>query len=64
MPDKFRNAHKEIQWNKITGTRDKLIHHYFGVDLDLIWEIVKREIPELKKKAQKIFEESGSESNK
>lgn len=58
LPDKFKNKHKEIPWNKITGTRDKLIHHYFGVDLDLTWKIVKEEVPDLKKKIQGILKES------
>ncbi len=51
----FRIKHKEVPWSKITGTRDKLIHHYFGVDLDLTWEIVKKDLPVLKKKIESIL---------
>lgn len=52
----FREKHPSVQWNKITGTRDKLIHQYFGVDLHLLWDIVKEELPVLKKQVQKILE--------
>ncbi len=55
LSGEFRAKHKEVPWNKITGTRDKLIHHYFGVDLDLTWEIVKKELPDLKKKIGSIL---------
>lgn len=54
LSGEFRREHKEVPWSKITGTRDKLIHHYFGVDLDLTWKIVKKEIPDLKKKLESI----------
>ena len=43
-----RSAHPEIPWRKITGTRDRLIHGYFRVDLDVVWEIVEKELPALK----------------
>ena len=49
-----KEKYKEIEWNKIIGTRDKMIHHYFGVDLDIIWNIVKINIPNLKIKISKI----------
>ena len=53
----FKDKHREIEWIKITGTRDKMIHHYFGVNLDIIWEIIKKDLPELKEKISKIRQE-------
>ena len=53
----FKENHLGISWNKIIGTRDILIHRYFGIDLDMLWEIIKKDLPELKKKVQKIKEE-------
>ena len=55
VPSSFRNKHPNIPWKKIAGTRDKLIHLYFGVNVDLIWKVVKEEIPLLKKQIQKIL---------
>lgn len=53
----LKNKHREIEWKEIVGTRDKLIHHYFGVDLDIVWDIIKINLPDLKEKISKIKEE-------
>ena len=56
LPEDFKNRHKSIEWKKIAGMRDKLIHKYFGVDYHIVWDIVKNHIPELKKKTEEILE--------
>ncbi len=43
-----KNKYDHIEWKKISGTRDKMIHHYFGIDLDVIWDIVRVHLPALK----------------
>lgn len=50
----FKDNNKQIEWSLIAKTRDKMIHHYFGIDLDIVWEIVKKELPKLKKKIENI----------
>lgn len=50
----LKDKHKEIEWKEIAGTRDKMIHHYFGVDPDIIWKIIKKDLPILKKQIYKI----------
>lgn len=57
IPNSFRNKYSDIEWKKIAGTRDTLIHGYFGVDLRLTFKIVKKDIPDLKKKISKILKE-------
>lgn len=39
----------EIEWNKITGMRHVLVHHYFAIDRDLVWSTVERDLPRLKR---------------
>lgn len=56
IPQDFRKQHAEIPWKEIAGMRDVLIHEYFGVLTDKLWETIERDIPELKKKLQEIGE--------
>ena len=42
-----RDAHPDIPWKRIAGLRDLLIHRYFGVKLDTVWEVIERELPNL-----------------
>jgi uncharacterized protein with HEPN domain len=57
ISEKIKSKHKEIEWKDIIGTRDKMIHHYFGVDLDILWDIIRISIPDLKIKVLKIRKE-------
>jgi uncharacterized protein with HEPN domain len=48
IPAMIRNKYPEIPWKRIAGMRDKLIHEYSGVDLEIVWEVVQTELPLLK----------------
>lgn len=50
LPHDFKDAHPEVEWKKIAGMRDVLIHHYFGVNYKMVWDVVKNQVPELRKK--------------
>lgn len=54
ISEDLKNKHPKIEWKEIAGTRDKMIHHYFSVDLNIIWDIIKNNLPVLKNKILKI----------
>ena len=55
LPEDFRDKHSALDWRAIAGTRDKLVHDYFGIDYEIVWDIVKNEIPNLKKYVKQIL---------
>lgn len=57
LPDDFRRKYPQIEWKKLAGLRDVLIHQYFGINYELVWDIVKNKVPELKNKVESIIEE-------
>lgn len=57
LPTTFKKKYTYIPWKEIVGTRDKLIHHYFGIDLNIVWIIINKELPKLKKEILKIKED-------
>lgn len=58
----MKDENSAIDWRNIAGMRDKLIHAYFGVNLPLVWETVKNDLPQLKKQASKMLENVNSAS--
>ncbi|MBI5701150.1 DUF86 domain-containing protein [Candidatus Saganbacteria bacterium] len=48
IPDEVREKYGNVPWKEMAGMRDKLIHEYFGVNLDIVWETIKKRLPEVK----------------
>jgi uncharacterized protein with HEPN domain len=53
-PD-FRKEHNDIEWKKIAGMRDKIIHNYFNVDYEILWDAIKNNLPEIRTKIQLVL---------
>ncbi len=51
----FRKKHNDIEWKKIAGMRDKIIHNYFNVDYTILWDAIKNKLPVIKEKIQDIL---------
>ena len=64
IPEKIRKKDPEIEWKKIAGIRDIIIHAYFQLDLDLIWEVIKKDLLDLKQKILKIKKKLEDEKNR
>ncbi len=57
IPEEIRKKYPDIPWRSIAGMRDKVIHAYFGVKIERVWEVVKRDIPKLKPEFEKMLME-------
>lgn len=57
IPNETRENYPNIPWKKMAGMRDKIIHEYFGVRLELIWETIKKDIPRIKPEFEKILKD-------
>jgi len=54
LSEEFSADHADIPWKSMAATRDRLIHHYFGVNLDIVWQIVIEELPAVAVQLQNI----------
>lgn len=55
LSDETRNRYRDIPWRDIGGMRDKLIHHYFGVDFEQVWLTATNDLPDLKSRLEDIL---------
>ena len=55
LTTEFKKKYPDISWKKISGLRDKLIHDYFGIDLELVWTIIKKDLPPFKKQVKRML---------
>ncbi|MFX0211312.1 MAG: DUF86 domain-containing protein [Candidatus Hodarchaeota archaeon] len=57
IPDDITKNYTDVDWRGATAMRDRLIHGYFGVDISIVWETIKNDLPELKKQVDRIWNE-------
>jgi len=55
IPNVIKEKYPEIPWQEIAGMRDKLIHEYFGIDIEIVWDTIKADLPLLKEIVTKII---------
>ena len=56
IPDDVRKQFPDIEWKKIAGLRDILIHEYFGIDVEIVWDVITNKLPSLKRDVREILE--------
>jgi len=57
LPSEFRSENSQIEWRAIAGLRDRLIHGYFGVDYEIIWDVIVSKLSNLESEIEKLLRE-------
>ena len=57
LPENLRAKHSAVEWKKIAGLRDILIHEYFGLDAEIVWDIVQNKVPALDREVRTMLNE-------
>ena len=61
IPDSIRQKYPDVEWRRICGFRDVVVHEYFGVDMEIVWDIIVNKVPLLMRQIEGIL---ASEENK
>jgi uncharacterized protein with HEPN domain len=57
LPTEFTAAHPDIPWSQMAGLRNRIVHEYFGLDLEIIWTIIEQHLLVLQKQLQLLFDQ-------
>jgi len=60
IPQDFRDQAPHVPWKEIAGMRDRLIHAYFAVDYDIVWDVVQNKLSDLRKQLEEILQRASS----
>lgn len=55
LPDELIKKYPNIEWKKIAGLREILIHAYFGIEIEIVWDVIQNKLPELKDQISRIL---------
>ena len=56
VPPEMRTQYPEVEWKAMAGLRDRLVHDYFGVDYDIVWDVIENKIPVLRSHVRRILD--------
>lgn len=54
----FHESHDEIEWQRIRGFRNRIVHHYFGIDYEIVWSIIQNDLNDLKNQLNDLLNNS------
>ena len=58
LSSRFKTQHPDIVWEEMTGMRNKLIHDYFGVELEVVWDTIQKDLPDLQQQLLPLVKNS------
>jgi uncharacterized protein with HEPN domain len=58
LSDTAKSRQPHIPWKQIAGLRDKVIHDYFGVDLEIVWAVIEKDLPQLRRAVDELLSEA------
>jgi uncharacterized protein with HEPN domain len=54
LPAEFKDRHSQIEWHKVIGLRHWIVHEYFGIDLQIVWQILQKDLPSVREAISQI----------
>jgi uncharacterized protein with HEPN domain len=54
LPEDFTARHADVPWRQIAGLRNRIVHDYFGLDMEIIWEVIQHDLPQFQARLEKF----------
>ena len=61
VPDTIKKEHPEIPWKYMAGLRDKVIHGYFAINYEIVWDVIQHKLPELEPEIRLLYDAMGTD---
>lgn len=59
VPEEITSAFEGVPWSRMAAMRDKLVHDYFGVDYEIVWDVIANELPQLNQQTEEMLDQLG-----